>query len=114
MVVSICDSSQCCVARVYLDQEGVPRIEGDLPGGLTPEDLKELGFVYYETSPKGDLVARVQEVAPEESLAYLRALLDSLPPGYHISQVESERIEQEREQKRELFERELSLMNEED
>ncbi|MGE0491690.1 MAG: hypothetical protein AB7S38_20930 [Vulcanimicrobiota bacterium] len=115
MVVCICDAQECCVARLFVEEDGKRlRVEGDFPGGLTPQDLAELGFVYYETNTHGELVARVKEVAPADSLDYLRALLDALPPGYHINQVESKRIERERQQRRARFEEELALMSEEE
>lgn len=110
MLVSICDRHGTCVARLGISRDGRVQHEGDLPAGLTPADLERLGFIYYETNEKGEFVARVQEVKPSESLDYLRALIDSLPPGYHLSQVQSEKIESERRQKRKRFEAELEQL----
>lgn len=113
MTVCICDSEEHCVARLILRGQKLV-VEGEFPGGLTAEDLETLGFVYYETSQRGELVARVQEVPLSNSLDYLRALIDALPPGYHISQVDSDTIAAERQERRKRFEAEMSLMNEPD
>ncbi len=107
MRVTISDTANTRVAVVSI-QEGQVRIQGSFPGDLTPEDLAGLGFVHYETDERGEIVTRVREVPPAESLDYIRALQDALPPGYHISQVESARIDQERLERRRRFEEELA------
>ena len=113
MVVCIADSQGTQVARLTLTGQEL-HVDGRLPGGLTEGDLACLGFVYYETDPRGELVPRVREVPMANSLDYLRALMDSLPPGYYLAQVDSEKIEQQRQDKRERFERELAIMERED
>lgn len=113
LVVSICDAREECVATLYLEADRGLRVEGEFPGGLTCQDLESLGFVYYETDNRGELVARLKEVPPSNSLDYLRALLDALPPGYHIGQVRSRAIEKERRVRRERFEAEISLLDSE-
>ncbi|GMU56046.1 MAG: hypothetical protein AMXMBFR33_51920 [Candidatus Xenobia bacterium] len=113
MVVSISDSNNQEVARVLVEG-GQVRLEGEFPGGLTEADLRSLGFVHYETDGRGELLTRVKEVAPAESLEYVRALFDALPPGFHISHVESEHVQAERLAKRERFEAELTIMDQED
>jgi len=113
MVVCIADSRGTQVARLTFDG-GELKVDGALPGGLTEGDLTCLGFVYYETDARGELVPRVREVPMANSLDYLRALMDSLPPGYYLSQVDSETIEQQRHDKRLRFEAELALLDGED
>lgn len=113
MRIIISDSRNSKVATVRI-AGGVVQVEGSFPGGLTSQDLAELGFVYYETDERGDIVSRVREVAPAETLDYVRALQDALPPGFHVSNVESEQIEDERRQKRRRFEEELARIGEED
>lgn len=113
MVVCIADSQGTQVARLILEG-GDLKIDGALPGGLTEGDLTSLGFVYYETDTRGELVPRVREVPMSNSLDYLRALMDSLPPGYYLSQVDSETIERQRQDKRLRFEQELALMDRDD
>ena len=110
MLVSICDKVGRCVAKVGVDRSGKVCHEGDLPDGLTTEDLESLGFVYYETDERGKSVPRVRGVKASESLDYLRALNDSLPPGYHLAEVQSDKIEHQRMLKRARFEAELQLM----
>lgn len=109
MVVSICDRRGECVAELRI-ADGAVQLRGELPGGLAPEDLERLGFVYYETNERGKFVPRVQEVEAGETLDYLRALIDSLPPGYHLAQVQSEKIEHERRLRRARFEAELDAL----
>ncbi len=113
MIVSISDSQNHEVARVLVER-GEVRVEGEFPGGLTGEDLRALGFVHYETDERGELLTRVKEVAPDESLEYVRALMDALPPGFHISNVSSAKVNAERLAKRERFEAELTMMDEEE
>lgn len=110
MVVCIADSQGTQVARLTLEGQDL-KVDGSLPGGLTEGDLACLGFVYYETDARGELVPRVREVPMSNSLDYLRALMDSLPPGYYLSQVDSESIEQQRQDKRLRFEQELALLD---
>lgn len=113
MVVCIADSQGTQVARLTLEGDQV-QVDGCLPGGLTEGDLASLGFVYYETDARGELVPRVREVPMANSLDYLRALMDSLPPGYYLAQVDSETIERQRQDKRLRFEQELALLDRED
>lgn len=113
MVVCIADSHGTQVARLTLDGEDL-KIDGSLPGGLTVGDLTSLGFVYYETDARGEVVPRVREVPMSNSLDYLRALMDSLPPGYYLSQVDSETIERQRQDKRIRFEQEIALLDGDD
>lgn len=113
MVVSISDSRNQEVAKVVVES-GQVRVEGEFPGGLTEADLRALGFVHYETDERGELLTRVKEVAPDESLEYVRALFDALPPGFHISNVSSEKVKAERLAKRERFEREISMLDQEE
>jgi hypothetical protein len=113
MRVFISDSANTRVAQVFVEG-GQVHIQGSFPGDLTPEDLGRLGFVHYETDERGEIVTRVREVRPTESLDYVRALQDALPPGYHISQVESARIDEERRQKRRRFEEELARLEADD
>lgn len=112
MRIYICDSRNTEVA-VLVVKDGEVEVEGAFPGGLTATDLEELGFVYYETDDRGEIVTRVREVPPSECLAYVRAVLDALPPGFHIANVESEVIEAERHRKRKNFEEELQRIGEE-
>jgi len=113
MRIVICDSGNTEVARLSV-QGGAVAVEGVFPGGLTCEDLARLGFVYYQTDERGDIVSRVREVRPDESLDYVRAVQDALPPGFHISRVVSARIEEERRRKRQRFEEELARIVSED
>lgn len=113
MVISISDSHNQEVAKVLVE-DGQVRVEGDFPGGLTEADLCSLGFVHYETDERGELLTRVKEVAPGESLEYVRALFDALPPGFHISNVSSDKVKAERLAKRQRFEAELTMLDEED
>ena len=113
MVVSIADTQGHEVARLTLTEQEI-QVDGRLPGGLTEGDLRSLGFVYYETDARGELVPRVREVPMSNSLDYLRALMDSLPPGYHLAQVDSENIERQRLDKRLRFEQELEMLDAED
>ncbi len=113
MRIVISDSGSFEVA-VLTVQDGAVSLEGTFPGGLTHEDLEELGFVYYQTDERGDIVSRVREVHPDESLDYVRAVQDALPPGFHISRVDSARIEEERQARRRRFEEELARIVSED
>lgn len=111
MRIRICDNRNVEVASLRLD-DGRVTLEGSFPGGLTPQDLERLGFVYYETDGRGEISARVREVAPGETLEYVRAVLDALPPGFHISHVESASIETQRQARRARFEEELQRITE--
>lgn len=113
MRITLCDSRNTEVAVVTV-RDGTIGVEGAFPGGLTADDLSELGFVYYETDDRGDIVSRVREVPPSETLAYVRALQDALPPGFHISHVDSAVIEAERQQKRRRFEEEIARIGQEE
>lgn len=113
MRIIISDSRNVAVATLLVSSGDV-QVEGSFPGGLERQDLMGLGFVYYETDSRGDIASRVREVPPTESLAYVRAVQDALPPGFHVSHVESEQIEDERRQKRRRFEEELARIGEEE
>jgi hypothetical protein len=91
---------------------GQLRCEGKLPDNLTLDDLKKLGFIYYETDARGHSVSKVKEVAACDSMEYLRALTDALPPGYFLTKVSSPRIAEEQRIHREAFERELNMLDE--
>ena len=112
MKVSICDARGEQVATVVVNPEGEATLRGRIPG-FTGEDLNHLGFVHYETDSKGSLISKVKEVAPSDSLDYVRALLDSIPPGYHLSEVQSERVEAQRLQRRKRFEEEIEMLAQE-
>ena len=114
MRIVICDSENTQVALLVVSPSGEVQVDGAFPGGLTAEDLGHLGFVYYEMDERGEIVTRVRETPPADSLEYVRAVQDALPPGFHVSQVESGRIEAERREKRLRFEEELARIVEED
>jgi hypothetical protein len=107
--VRIAKSTGQIIAQISIDA-GELRCEGVLPDNLRLDDLRKLGFVYYENDARGVPLARVKEVAPSDTVEYLRALNEALPPGYYLAWVKSERIDHEREQHREAFERELAML----
>ena len=120
MKVWISDSASEVVTCLKLETangEGHPEIvclEGELPSGLTVQDLSQLGIVTYEPDSRGRPIPRVCPVEPCENLEYLRALIEAMPPGYFISKVESETIDELRLEKAEKFRRELEKIEVED
>ncbi|HXE73804.1 MAG TPA: hypothetical protein VNO81_14165 [Candidatus Nitrosotenuis sp.] len=114
MRVVICNSQSQPVAWLEVGPGRVEVVRGTFPGGLSSSDLENLGFVYYETDERGEVVTRVREVSPGESLEYLRALMDALPPGYHIARVDSEIIENQLRARRRRWEEELARLDEEE
>ena len=89
-------------------------LEGELPDGLTLQDLNQLGIVTYEPDNRGRPVPRVSPIEPSENLEYLRALIEAMPPGYFVSKVESPVIDELRKQKAEKFQKEIELIQKED
>lgn len=114
MVLEIADRDHRVVSTVTVTPAGEVSIEGSFPGGLTSADLRNLAYVYYEMDERGEIVTRLREVPPSETLDYVRAVLDALPPGYYIDRVESEAIERERRLKRKRFEEELTRLEEDE
>lgn len=82
-------------------------VEGTLPDGLTPQDLDDLGIVTYEPDGRGRPIPKICHIEPSENLDYLRALIEAMPPGFFVSKVESDKIDQMREEKVERFTLEL-------
>lgn len=112
MKVWISDRQSEVVTCLALEQsqDGNARLvclEGELPAGLAPQDLDKLGMVVYEPDGRGRPVPRVCHITPSENLEYLRALIEAMPPGYFVSRVESDKIDQLREEKVERFQLEL-------
>jgi hypothetical protein len=110
--VWISDKESTVVACLKLDptREGQVEIvclEGELPEGLTVQDLTQLGIVTYETGNRGRPIPKVCPIEPSEDLEYVRALIEAMPPGFFVSRVESEKIEEQRKEKAELFQREI-------
>ena len=89
-------------------------LEGELPDGLTLQDLNQLGIVTYEPDSRGRPVPKVSPIEPSENLEYLRALIEAMPPGYFVSKVESPIIDRLRKQKAEKFQKEIELIQKED
>lgn len=85
-------------------------LEGDLPDGLVLQDLTRLGTVSYVVGARGRPVPRICRVEPSENLEYVRALVEAMPPGYYVSKVESEKIEELRQEKALLFFEEFERM----
>lgn len=104
-----------CLALVDSDSGGneVVCLEGELPAGLTLADLMGLGIVTYEPGTRGRPIPKVCPITPSENLDYLRALIEAMPPGYFVSKVESEKIDQLREQKAQRFQEELERIEKE-
>ena len=95
-------------------QSEVICLEGAMPAGLTLADLTGLGIVIYEPDTRGRPIPKVCPITPSENLDYLRALIEAMPPGYFVSKVESEVIDQLREQKILRFQEELERIEVED
>ena len=89
-------------------------LEGEMPGGLTLADLMALGIVLYEPDTRGRPIPKVCPISPSENLDYLRALIEAMPPGFFVSKVESEKIDQLREEKVERFHQELERIKDDD
>lgn len=89
-------------------------LEGEMPAGLTIADLMGLGIVKYEPDTRGRPIPKVCPITPSENLEYLRALIEAMPPGFFVSKVESEKIDQMRAEKVERFEQELERIQNED
>lgn len=85
-------------------------VEGELPDGLTLQDLFALGVVDYRSGKRGKPVPTISTVEPSENLEFIRALTEALPPGYHVSKVESEVIDKLREEKAEKFFEEIETL----
>jgi hypothetical protein len=119
MKVWISDSESVVVTCLKLEpcSEGnldIVCLEGDLPSGLTVQDLGQLGIVTYEPDNRGRPIPKVWPIEPSENLDYLRALIEAMPPGYFVSKVESEKIDQLRQEKADKFQRELEKIEAEE
>lgn len=86
-------------------------LEGEMPTGLTVADLMGLGIVTYESDTRGRPIPKVCPITPSENLEYLRALIEAMPPGFFVSKVESQKIDQLREEKVERFHQELERID---
>lgn len=91
----------------------IVRVSGDLPDGLALCDLSRLGIVTYEVGSRGRPVPRVQVVEPAENLDYVRALVEAMPPGYHVCRVESEKLDELRAEQESRFRAEMERLAEE-
>ena len=117
MKIWISDSSSAVVTCLQLESrvegEAVEFVclEGDLPSGLTMQDLAHLGIVTYEPDNRGRPIPKVSPIDPCENLEYLRALIEAMPPGYFVSRVESKKIDELRREKADKFHRELELLD---
>ena len=89
-------------------------LEGELPKGLTVQDLSYLGIVTYEPDSRGRPVPKICPIEPSENLDYLRALIEAMPPGYFISKVESAKIDELRREKADKFEAEILKFEDDD
>lgn len=119
MKVWISDAQSAIVTCLALEEKGVGDceivcLEGEMPAGLTIADLMGLGIVKYEPDTRGRPIPKVCPITPSENLEYLRALIEAMPPGFFVSKVESEKIDQMRAEKVERFEKELERINSED
>lgn len=97
-----------CLLLTNHEGGGDPEIiclEGELPSGLTVQDLAKLGIVTYEPDSRGRPIPKVCPIEPSENLEYLRALIEAMPPGYFVSKVESDKIDALRKEKAEAFEK---------
>ncbi len=105
-----------CLALEELSQGNceIVCLEGEMPAGLTIADLMGLGIVKYEPDTRGRPIPKVCPITPSENLDYLRALIEAMPPGFFVSRVESEKIDQLREEKVERFHQELERIDDED
>lgn len=112
MKVWISDNKSVVVTCLELDsgndgQVEIVCLEGELPDGLTVQDLTQLGIVTYETGHRGRPIPKVCPIEPSEDLEYVRALIEAMPPGFFVSRVESDKIDEQRAEKAELFQREI-------
>lgn len=119
MKVWISDSDSTVVTCLALEERGVGDceilcLEGEMPDGLTIADLQGLGIVRYEPDQRGRPIPKVCPITPSENLDYLRALIEAMPPGFFVSKVESEKIDQLREAKVERFQQELERVEEDE
>ncbi|MCA9776338.1 MAG: hypothetical protein KC800_06465 [Candidatus Eremiobacteraeota bacterium] len=119
MKVWISDSSSEVVTCLSLNccddgEMEIVCLEGELPDGLTVQDLTSLGIVTYETGLRGRPVPKVCPIEPSENLEYVRALIEAMPPGYFISKVESAKIDELRKEKAEKFQAELEKLQTDD
>ena len=89
-------------------------LEGELPKGLTVQDLAPLGIVTYEPDSRGRPIPKVCPIEPSENLDYLRALIEAMPPGFFVSKVESEKIDALRQEKADRFQREIECLESEE
>ena len=112
MKVWISDNKSVVVTCLELDsgndgQVEIVCLEGELPDGLTVQDLTQLGIVTYETGHRVRPIPKVCPIEPSEDLEYVRALIEAMPPGFFVSRVESDKIDEQRAEKAELFQREI-------
>jgi hypothetical protein len=118
MKVWISDSQSSVVTCLALEErEGdceIVCLEGEMPAGLTIADLMGLGIVTYVPDTRGRPIPKVCPITPSENLDYLRALIEAMPPGFFVSKVESEKIDQLREEKVERFHQELERIDDDD
>lgn len=115
MKVWISDADNKTVTKLEFssEQEGdsaIACLEGELPEGLSLQDLSTLGIVNYKSGNRGKPIPEICPVEPSENLDYIRALTEALPPGYHVSKVESPVIDELREQKALLFFQEIEAL----
>lgn len=119
MKVWISDSDSTVVTCLALEEREpgaceIFCVEGEMPDGLTVADLMGLGIVIYEPDTRGRPIPKVCPITPSENLDYLRALIEAMPPGFFVSKVESEKIDQMREEKVVRFQQELERIEEEE
>jgi hypothetical protein len=86
-------------------------LEGELPEGIALQDLSGLGTVSYTAGNRGRPIPKICRVEPSENLDYVQALIEAMPPGYYVSRVESDKIDQLREEKARLFFQEIEHMS---
>lgn len=118
MKVWISDSASEVVTCLQLASKAgeveIVCLEGELPAGLTVQDLGSLGIVTYQPGSRGRPIPKVCPIEPSENLEYVRALIEAMPPGYFVSKVESDKIDQLRREKAEKFQLELEEIEKED
>jgi hypothetical protein len=110
--VWISDKSSEVVTCLQLDASAdgeveINCLEGELPDGLIVQDLAHLGIVTYETGNRGRPIPKVCPIEPSENLEYVRALIEAMPPGFFVSRVESDKIDEQRKVNAERFQREI-------
>lgn len=115
MKVWISDKASEVVTCLGLEKDGsgdleIVCLEGELPRGLTVQDLGHLGIVTYKPDSRGRPIPKVCPIEPSENLDYLRALIEAMPPGYFVSKVESEKIDELRQEKADKFQAEMELL----